>query len=328
MCRHRSKPAWARREACAASLHLAAHVSAARMRKKALQAHASGGEALQLALKEAIADVKKGPEKAKEKGAQMIALLATEHADNGAHAVRLGAIKPLIAAIAGGNDPLQCTVAEALAILARGQPEHQQRMADAVVPLVGVMRGGSSKAMMHAAAALAAISELAEHRELVVKAGAIGPLVRLIRTGIDDSKVFAANTIGWLAEDNPDVQDAVATAGAIPLLITAVHSGKVQTAAAHALSSLLSSGSASIKNDVVAGGGVPPLLSLLNSVGIGAQVEAAAAVGELADGNIEMQDAVSRAGGIGPLLALLPSRNPKAQAKSARALAKLARCAR
>ena len=61
--------------------------------------------------------------------------------------------------------------------------------AGGIQPLVTLLKQGSQKAQRGAAAALASISEDSEHQRNIIKAGALVPLVRLLRVGIADAQV-------------------------------------------------------------------------------------------------------------------------------------------
>ena len=114
-------------------------------------------------------------------------------------------------------------------------------------------------------------ADVLDHRDGIFGAGAVPPLVRMLRVGIADAQVHAASAIANLCAGHAEAQAAVVGAGAVPLLVTMLASGKVQTAAARAIGRL-SAGSVSIKEHVTGEGAVAPLLSLLNAVNVHAQV--------------------------------------------------------
>ena len=166
------------------------------------------------------------------------------------------------------------------------------------------------------------LSENASLHSAILQANVLPPLVRQLKAGLTEAKISAALTMASLASDSEEAQRTVLAAGAVPVLVSMLPSGKAQVAAARALAKLC--GSVAAQNAVSQHGGIPLLLSLLNGVNIHAQVHAAAALAELARDNEETQRAIAKAGGIGPLLALVPLRNSEAQANSACALARLA----
>lgn len=146
----------------------------------------------------------------------------------------------------------------------------------------------------------------------------------MIKGGSVVAQASAAKGLANIASfDKVAGQDAIAAAGAIPLLLNLLSVGKAQMPAAHALAQLARKNPA-IQTEISAAGGIAPLLSLLNGVNTDAQVKAAAAIAEMSWHNKEVQDSVAKAGGISPLLSLVASRSPAAQARGMGALAQLA----
>ena len=280
-----------------------------------------------------VADLKSGPQETRERAAKHIAALTAAAASNdgtedgavsgATRALKAGSVAPLVALVASGTDGAQGHAASALANICASGHSLEVASAGAVAHLVTVLRQSSQQA---AAAACAALSQLAEqptHRASILKAGALAPLVRQLRMGLTEAKVSACLTLASLCAANTEVQGAVLAAGAVPVLIGMLHSGKAQMAASCALARLC--GSRETQDAIAEAGGIPLLLSLLNGVNVQAQVHAAAAVAALARDNPETQLSIFKAGGIGPLLALLPTRSTQAQANGACALARLAR---
>ena len=236
--------------------------------------------------------------------------------------VRCGAIAPLTALVANGNDQGQIAAAGTLAALANAHADIRLAIADAraVTPLVQLLRKGSNKAAAAAAAALSSLSELAAVQAPIVTAGGVLPLVRLLRMDLADSQYFAAAALSNVCAGSAAVQNAAAAAGAVPALISMLQSGKVQTPAAVALAKL-AAGNETICAEITRDG-LAPLLALLNGANVPAKVQAAAAIAELSRGNAETQASVARAGGLRPLIAMLEGRNTgAAQVQGARALA-------
>lgn len=157
----------------------------------------------------------------------------------------------------------------------------------------------------------------------IIKAGAIPPLVAMLRTGSAAAQAFAAQATANAAAYNADAQKAIAKLGSIPLLLALLASGKAQTPAACALARLACD-NAEIQHEISEAGGIAPLLALLNGLDVEAQVQAAAALSEMANDNRQTQAAIAKAGGIGPLLSLLQSRSSAAQSQGMAALAALA----
>ena len=278
-----------------------------------------------------VKDLKTAPQDGKEKCAHLLDVLTSSLADGIPAMVRAGAVAPLVGMLASGTDGGQIHAASALASIAAARHDFAATIvsAGAVAPLVALVRSGSAKAQMHASAALAALSEDRTQQWPIIKAGAILPLVRLLRLGIDDVKIHAALCIANISAAHSEAQHAIHAAGATPLLLSMLQSGKSQMSAALALAKLLSpeigSGHANfeIQEAIASEGGIAPLLALLNGVNLPAQVQAAAALSHLARGNERTQTLIARAGGISPLLAMLNSRSAEARACGAAALSAL-----
>lgn len=175
-----------------------------------------------------------------------------------------------------------------------------------------------------AASALAAIDADVAHQSGIIKAGAITPLVQMLKSGSAAAQAFAAQAIANAAAFSHEAQKLIAKAGSIPLLLTLLGGGKTQKPAASALAKLAHDNQ-EIQTEINDAGGIAPLLSLLNGLDLDAQVSAAAALCEMARDNLHTQSAIAKAGGIGPLLALLSSRSGAAQSQGMAALAQLAR---
>lgn len=111
-------------------------------------------------------------------------------------------------------------------------------------------------------------------------------------------------------------------AGAVPLLLQLLNSGKANTSAAKALAKLLSPAPGSdvsnseVQREIASNGGIPPLLALLSSMNSLQQTYAAETLAKLACGNVGSQDLIAKAGGIGPLLSMLASKSVLCQVTS------------
>ena len=143
-----------------------------------------------------------------------------------------------------------------------------------------------------------------------------------------DAQIHAAQALANLATENREGQAVIAKAGAIPLLIAMLASGRAQEAASHALGRLAFE---NLPNqlEIVKLGGIPRLLTPLSTrsgVNTDAQVQAAAAIAAIAGGerSKDRQNAVVKAGGLRPILALLGSRYHSAQCMALHALANVA----
>lgn len=288
-----------------------------------------------------VKDLKAAPQDGKEQIAHLLDILATANEANPSAIVRAGGIKLLVDMLSSGTDGGQLHAASTLATIAASKKEFILATVDAGVigPLVGLLRKGSNKAQVYAAAAVASISQDPEHKDAMIQAGAIQPLVRLVRSDVAfDGQVYASDAIANLSHQNHKAQSAIHAAGAIPLLLKLLESGKAQISAANALGMVMSPGpepndsppdltpaNAETQQAVAAGGAIPPLLSLLNGMNVLGQVHAASALSNIARENEANQNQIVAAGGIPTLLELLSSRSPEAQAQGASALAQIAR---
>ena len=320
-----------------------------------------GSKAKAVDLSRLVADLKSGNSESRARAAKHVVAAAAADAGDGddsgaARLVRAGAVAPLAALVSAGTDLGQIHAATALATLAAAGFTNELAQVGTIKQTINMMRTSSQQAQAAAVALLKFLSAPTAHRSAILAAGAVSPLVRLLKQGSIEARVQAALAMAHLAHGRAEAQASMATAGAVPLLIALLPSGKAQMAAASALAALCSAaeeppppdaeaeeGAAteSAENDlssstgggevpaeiqmaVLREGGVPPLLALLDGVNVHAQIEAAKAIARLACGNPATQNAIYKAGGIGPLLALLPGRSVGAQARGAEALAMLA----
>ena len=271
-------------------------------------------------LVEEIRTLKSVPMEAKEKVAIRLAAFASKQDANGesSHAaalVKAGALGPLIQMLSKGTDGGQLAAATTLGHVGAGSAARQTALADAgaIPALIVLLRTGSNKAQQQAAFALSSLSELPAHAAPIRTA--VAPLVRLLRQGIDDAKMHAAVCVANICAGASSVQDDVGRAGAVPLLVAMLTSGKIQSSAAFALAQL-SAGHAVNKEAIAREGAIAPLLQLLSGASVAAQCHAATAIAELSEENGEVQQSVAKAGGIFPLLSLLAGRSPQAQASA------------
>ena len=95
----------------------------------------------------------------------------------------------------------------------------------------------------------------------------------------EDAHMHAADAVANISVANPKAQKAFYAAGAVPLLLEQLHSGKSQTSIANALAKLLSPSTAigapanvDIQEEIANDGGIAPLLALLSGMTTAAQV--------------------------------------------------------
>ena len=238
------------------------------------------------------------PQEQKEKVAQKIAKLA--ESSSGAACLRhCGVIPPLVAVLRDGTDGGQREASSAIAALAAHGRDYRKAVTQSrpVAPLVAILKGGSNKAATLAAAALATLSAESEQALAVIREGGPPGFMRLLRVGTADAQAHGAMCVAHLsragsdygdeeAEAQPEAhairqlvtpsvhleaQNDFSSAGAIPLLLAMLQSGKTQTAAAHALSRLAAYHEQN-QSEIAKEGGVAPLLALLHGANVLAEV--------------------------------------------------------
>jgi vacuolar protein 8 len=197
--------------------------------------------------------------------------------------------------------------------------------------LVHELQVGSSDARLSAAKMLGAVlaSSVPSAAALLVRLGAVAPLVALVSTGTDQGRTAAASCLAAIAASKREHQEAVARAGAMAPLVALLRAGsnKAQLQAAAALSAL--SEHAALRPPEMAAGMaamaprcMAPLVRLLKAGTADAQVCAALAIANLAADSREGQDRAADEGAVPLLVGLLAS--GKVQMASAGALTQLA----
>ena len=293
-----------------------------KMRRVTAQDIALAGS-LEDLIKKLVDSIRTGTMDAKESGAMKLRSLTDQSPENVQMIAEAGAIKPLVSIVANGNSMAQAHACVALSKIANERPKYQASMeeAGAVVPLTNVLRMGDSALQEQAAAAIASISQLESSRVPFVKAGAIPPLVGLLKGGSADTHVHICLSLAHLAQGSKEGQTSIARVGALPLLVGLLGGGKAQEAAAQAIAELSRDNEAN-QAEVTHLGGIPKLIALLTVMSMDAQAQAASALAALATG--ERQDIITKAGGIRPLLVLVGSRYPACERNAATAIAMLA----
>ena len=202
--------------------------------------------------------------------------------------------------------------------------------AGVIPPLVEGLKSGSTDEPEAAAMALYTASGAAHHKAKVITAGAVPPLVRLLPSASQAVQMLAAQNLAALATLESDgICTGIAEAGAIPHLITMLHSRRpdsstpyerfVLEAAAMALGRLAVNERARMQ--IAAAGGIGALVTAMQSGSAATQEHAAMALDRLSS------DAGNRAGiaeaAIPALIHLLQSGSAEAQGHAARSLVQL-----
>ena len=156
----------------------------------------------------------------------------------------------------------------------------------------------------------------------LVSAGAIKPLIELVKSGNDGSQVHAASALATIAAAKYEFQDKIIQAGAIVPLVSLLHMGSnvANSFAAAAIASL--SDQPKHRGEIVKAGACRPLVRLVrDDVTVDTQLHASDAIADLSCENKEAQDIFHASGAVPLLLALL--KGGKANTAAARALAKM-----
>ena len=175
--------------------------------------------------------------------------------------------------------------------------------------------------------AAASLKNLAQQNqcEAMAKAGAIQPLVGLLKTGTSKAQAAAAGALHHLLKSNAENQQVMVEAGGVGPTVKLLTSGgaKVQEEAASALASIGTE--VSYQASIVKAGAVPPLVAMLKNGSTAAQAFASQALANAANHAGEVsQNLITRLGAVPHLLTLLGNPDPKAQTPAAGAIAKLA----
>mmetsp|Transcript_24740 Transcript_24740/g.41341 ORF Transcript_24740/g.41341 Transcript_24740/m.41341 type:complete len:694 (+) Transcript_24740:414-2495(+) len=164
------------------------------------------------------------------------------------------------------------------------------------------------------------------YRVAVVEAGALPPLMELLRSGSDEARANAAEVLGNLTFDDDDMEtvDFVA-AGAIPGLVEMLRGGSDEGRgkAAWVLRKLMASNHAN-KAAVTEASALPPLVELLRTGSKEGRANAAGALGILLSGNdTSSRVAVAKADAMPLLVELLRCGSNEGRAEAAGALSNL-----
>jgi len=212
---------------------------------------------------------------AQESACAALANLASDSAENRGSIVEAGGIAPLLSIIEQNTKAKEASL-KAISKLAYKSESIQSAItaAGGIPLLVNSLASSSNAKEMMAQAGLYslaanALSQLAkgsrENQSKISEAGAIPSLVSILGTPVPDLQANAAECLGNLAGNNPDIQAAIARTGAIAPLCTLLRDGQsdeVKEQAAAALWSL-SLDNKPNKDTVAKLGGVEPLVNLL-----------------------------------------------------------------
>jgi len=204
------------------------------------------------------------------------------------------------------------------------EAENAVLMGGQIAAAVEILSTGDDVGKRNAAESLRLLAEEDQFRSGIAKAGAIPPLVDLVRDGAAGGKEAATRALWNLACDNAENKVLIAECGGIEPLVGVLKNGSASTKklAAGALSNLACDNHDNVL--AISHAGVfPPLIELLRTGSPSAKEVAALAVRNLAFTD-ETVDAITEAGGILPLVELLRSGRSGTEDAAAAALKNLA----
>jgi vacuolar protein 8 len=232
-----------------------------------------------------------------------------------------GAMPTLAYALITGTSQLQRMTAPAVRRLAE---EHDNRQlfasADGVQALVQMLSAAEAEDLSKecASGALSALTVDADVANLAAEAGAVVPVVQLLRTGSDDAKEYATTALGNLAAEARSRKQMV-SAGAVAPLVGLVGSGRDSLKEAAVLTLWAVAVAPENRRFVVAAGAIPALALVLNE-GTAVAKERAAAVLRVVFGDAAYTSADVASGAVAPLVQLLSKGTEMSQEHAAGAL--------
>ena len=272
---------------------------------------------------------------AKEETAHALWALTTNNFQNQVRIAEAGGIAPLVSVLGLGSVG-QEIAGGALAALALDNSSNEKAIAKLIVSLLGSEEQGESATAARAIARLA--RETAANQVAIADAGGVSLLVKLLGTEVvvGQDKVLAeiaanlrkemAAAIWSMAAKNPDNQASIATAGAIPILVSMLGGiviGDSHRVVAGALWSMAGNpGHTANQLAIAQAGGIPSLVKLLKQGPPMVQETVAGAIWVVAEA-YDNRIAIAEAGGIPMLVSLLDGESEASKDHSAGALLNL-----
>jgi hypothetical protein len=206
---------------------------------------------------------------------------------------------------AGTSDAKAKAAAAVAAHAALGGDESKAVVAAGGVPPLLLLLGSKGDAQEHAARALMALADRAEHQSVLTAAGIIPAAVGLLRDAPVAAQDAAAGILGNLAIQCPVNQRAVVAAGALPHLVALLSKGPApaKEQACFAIWNLACQHPANMLA-IEEAGAIRPLVALLSKGTPAVQEEAAGALMNLA-AHPDNKRAIAAASAIEALVALL-----------------------
>jgi len=148
------------------------------------------------------------------------------------------ALGPLVGVLRSGGVKAKEQAAAALCNLTLSNPQAQAALIDVggLPPLAALLQGEDGKPPAsdgteeHAAGTLANVaSTVNEYRHRIFECpGALGGLITLMSTGEESTRAIACSAIGNLAIEQPEIQQAIGSAGGVAALVKQATSGRAK----------------------------------------------------------------------------------------------------
>lgn len=250
--------------------------------------------------------------------------LTVGHEENSAKVVRCGAIPKLTELLKSTSDIAQENAAGALMHVTMSDEARTAIVkADAIPRLCELLLSSyepevSSQA---AGALLNLASDCPDYSKLIVKHGAIGPLISLVKEGPDLAREYAAGALMNLIRGDMEVADRAAREGAIPALATLLAKPMGHSEALGALANL-ASGSSERQIAIYKAQVTRKSVYLLDDADVDVRRSAAALIMNLAP-HAKIKERIVEAGALKPLARVLNDDDDAVKERAAGALANL-----
>ena len=228
--------------------------------------------------------------RAPERAVKVLHALANLARGNNANqmaVVKAGGVLPIIGWVSNSNEEAQREAAHAVLAMATNNATTQTLVArcGGISPLIALVASSPVLTQEYAARALWHIASSHESQQLILEAGGIPPLVAMLSAEGIRAAELAALTIVRLADNNPQVSEAISNVGGIVPLVKLLGVGSPQ-AQQQAASAIAEIALVAQNRDAIAhAGGIPPLIALLSDRAEGTPECAARALANIAQNN-------------------------------------------
>ena len=253
--------------------------------------------------------------------AMAVRVFAFEEPDS---VVAAGAIPLLVQLLTSSSEEVHWMASVSLYYLARNVNNIAQVIAAGAIPLLAELlrTSGSTDVQREAARTLGTLALMAQ--SAVISAGAIEPLVRLLKDGSEDTQSAAALALVDLSSGNEACQAMIAAAGAIAPLVRVLRvPARSEELQGHAAALLANIASADAKS-IVAAGALPFLVERLAAGSAETQEKAARAVNCIAR-DVDTHAAILAAAPLLPLVRLMTATSEGAWQQAHQALLHLSK---